>query len=249
MKLACASGAFDRAFRQGDLTQLEFVDACARELACDGVVLDVRHFPRIDVEYLAQLKKMATDLGLEIAAYVDETFFLAESAGMAAAIDRAVRLGAPLVAAPLAQQTAMAWREQLSRMSMATSLAKSANVTLAVRNAPGTYAATGYDCKRVTKEGDSAWLRLGVEPARLDAATDPAKLVDRTVMLWCDAARPPRHDRIEAFTAFRGFLVLDQRDGNATLESIRVALLDRASVCRTGLIEPALAGGCGPGAV
>ncbi len=248
MKLACASGVFDRAFRRGDLTQLEFIDACARELACDGVVLDVRHFPRVDVEYLAQLKKMATDLGLAIAAYLDDTFFLAESEGMAAAIDRALRLGALLVAAPLAQQTAMAWSEQLARIGMATSLAKSANVTLAVRNAPGSFAATGYDCKRVTKEGDSAWLRLGLEPALFDAATEPAVLADRTVMLWCDAAHSHEDDRIDAFTGFRGFLVLDRRDGDATLESMRAALLDRASVCRAGHIEPALAGGCGPGA-
>ena len=248
MKLACASGAFDHAFRHGELTQLEFIDACARELACDGVVLDVRHFPRIDGEYLAQLKKMATDLGLAIAAYVDDTFFLAESEGMAAAIDRAVRLGAPLVAAPLARQTAMAWSEQLARIGMATLLAKSANVTLAVRNTPGTFAVTGYDCKRVTKEGDSAWLRLGLEPALFDAATDPASLADRTVMLWCDASRPASQDRVGAFAEFRGFLALDRSDGSATLESARAALLDRASVCRAGLNEPALAGGCGPGA-
>ena len=47
MKLACASGAFDREIESGELTQLEFLDLCARELDCDGVVLDVRHFPRV----------------------------------------------------------------------------------------------------------------------------------------------------------------------------------------------------------
>ena len=53
MKLACASGALHREIESGELTQLEFLDLCARELGCDGVVLDVRHFPRADDDYLS----------------------------------------------------------------------------------------------------------------------------------------------------------------------------------------------------
>src|SRR5579863_9211938 len=74
MKLACASSSFHRDIERGELTQLEFLDLCARELACDGVVLDVRHFPRTDDDYLAQIKKMATDRGLSIAALADPSF-------------------------------------------------------------------------------------------------------------------------------------------------------------------------------
>lgn len=232
MRLACASGAFDRAFQRGDLTQLEFVDACARELACDGIVLDVRHFPRVDDDYLAQLKKMSTDLGLSVAAYTDDTFFAANADGMAAAVDRALKLGAPLLAAPLAAESAFPWSAQLARIARATSLAKSANVTLAVRNALGTFAASGYDCKRVCKEGDSAWLRLGLEPAALDAATDPATLTDRTVLLWCDAARAPEQDRAGGFAGFRGFLALDRGDGASTFGSMRAAIAQRRRLYR-----------------
>ena len=72
MKLACASGALNREIESGELTQLEFLDLCARDLASDGVVLDVRHFPRTDGDYLAQLKKMAADRGLDIALGADE---------------------------------------------------------------------------------------------------------------------------------------------------------------------------------
>jgi sugar phosphate isomerase/epimerase len=227
MRLACASRAFDRAFARGDLTQLEFVDACARELACDGVVLDVAHFPRVDEDYLAQLKKMTTDLGLTIAAYADDTFFLANADGMAKAVERALLLGAPLVAAPLGREAQLPWSAQLTRINGAATLAKTANVTIAVRNAPGTYAATGYDCKRLCKEGDSAWVRLGVEPATLDAATDPATLVDWTVLLWCDASKAASADRTDAFRAFRGFLALDRADGTATFEEMRTAIAQR----------------------
>ncbi len=227
MRLACASGAFDRAFVRGDVTQLEFIDACARDLACDGVVLDVRHFPRVDDDYLAQLKKMTTDLGLTIAAYVDDTFFLANADGMAAAVGRALLLGAPLISAPLAPESSCPWGAQLARVNCATMLAKTANLTLAVRNAPKSFAATGHDCKRLLKEGDSAWLRLGLEPTTFDAATDASQLVDSTVLLWCDSSQPPIGDRVEEFSHFRGFLVLDQPDGTALLASMRTALEER----------------------
>ncbi|HEY9086447.1 MAG TPA: hypothetical protein VIN40_11015 [Candidatus Tyrphobacter sp.] len=227
MRLACASGAFDRAFERGDLTQLEFIDACARELTCDGVVLDVRHFPRADNDYLAQLKKMTTDLGLSVAAYADDTFFLAGADGMAAALERAWRLGAPLVSSRLARETEIPWSAQLEGIARASALAKGANVTLAVRNAPGTFAATTHDCKRVAKEGDSAWLRFGLQPGVLDATSDPATLLNHTVLLWCDAALPPDRDRISAFAAFRGFLALDRSDGAAALSDMRAAIAQR----------------------
>ena len=227
MRLACASGAFDRAFARGDLTQLEFVDACARELACDGVVLDVRHFPRVDDDYLAQLKKMTTDLGLSIAAYVDDTFFLANADGMAKAVERALLLGAPLIAAPLAREASSPWNAQLTRINCATTLAKTANVTLAVRNARRTFAATGYDCKRLLKEGDSSWLRLGQQPAAFDAATDPAAFASSTVLLWCDAGQPVESDRLDGFQNFRGFLAIDRADGAGSIANMRDAISQR----------------------
>src|SRR5581483_6656237 len=102
MKLACASNAFDHAIGRGDLTQIEFIELCARELAVDGIVLDVRHFPRIDDDYLAQIKKMATDLGLGIAALHDDTFFISDEASMQAGLRIALAIGSPLIAAPLA---------------------------------------------------------------------------------------------------------------------------------------------------
>ncbi len=124
MKLACASGAFHRAIERGDLTQLEFVDLCAREFACDGVVLDVRHFPRNDDDYLAQIKKMATDRGLSVAALADPAFFDPSQQGRAGVLETARALGAPLVAAPLALETGCSWSEQLAVLHEATASAK-----------------------------------------------------------------------------------------------------------------------------
>jgi sugar phosphate isomerase/epimerase len=237
MKLACASSSLHRDIERGELTQLEFLDLCARELACDGVVLDVRHFPRIDDDYLAQIKKMAADRGLSIAALADAGFFTATQEHMADVLGRAIALGAPLVAAPLAREIECAWTDQLTRLGLATSLAKTRNVTLALRNAPQTFAATAHDCKRVAKEADSAWLRFGLDPQRLDAASDPRALQPNTVLLWSDVALETQRSigaTIESFAGFRGHLALDESSGATTPAQLaaairrwQIAILDR----------------------
>jgi len=227
MKLACTSGALHRQIESGELTQLEFLDLCARDLACDGIVLDVRHFPRTDDDYLAQIKKTLTDRGLSMAALSDSNFFTSSREHMSAVLAWAVALGAPLLAAPLGLEIALPWNDQLERIGTATSLAKALNVTVAVRNAPHTFAATTQDCKRVAKEGDSAWLRYGPEPQLLDAASDPQVLQANTVLLWSDARM--QTDRsiaqtAETFSEFRGHLVIDEAGGGASVTSLASSL-------------------------
>jgi hypothetical protein len=227
MKLACASGSLHRAMESGELTQLEFLDLCARDLACDGVVVDERHFPRVDDDYLAQVKKMAADRGLSIAALADAAFFTSSRERMAAVLGRALAVGAPLVAAPLARELDESWNDQLEQLGAATSLAKALNVTLAVRNLPETFAATAHDCKRVAKEADSAWLRFGPEPQLLDAASDPRALQPNTVLLWSDAGRQTERsiaDAIAAFAGFRGHLVIDDASGGASVAALAAAI-------------------------
>jgi sugar phosphate isomerase/epimerase len=227
MKLAVASSAFHRSIESGEMTQLEFLDLCARDLACDGVVLDVRHFPRSDDDYLAQLKKMAADRGLAVAALADAGFFSASEADMGTALERAVALGAPLLAGPLGLETGSSWSDQLERLGTATSLAKRANVTLALRNAAATFAATAHDCKRVSKEADSAWLRFGLDPLAFDAASDPSALVPNAVLLWSDIGNEALRAidaEIAAFPSFRGHLALDARDGNASAAGMKNAM-------------------------
>jgi sugar phosphate isomerase/epimerase len=218
MKFACASSAFHRAFESGDLTQLEFLDAAAHVMAYDGVVLDDRHFPRTDSDYLAQVKKTATDLGLCIAALASDAFFAATPDEMRAALDCALALGTPLLTGRLGGETTYSWSDQLGKLGVASSLAKSANVTLALRNAPHTFAATSHDCKRVTKETDSAWLRYGLEPAAFDAASDPLALAPKTVLLWRDA----QSAQLTGWEQFRGFVALDDVDGGATVENFKL---------------------------
>ena len=205
-------------------------------MGCDGVVLDDRHFPRADVDYLAQVKKTAADLGLCIAALASDGFFRSTADEMRAALDRALALGSPLLTGRLGAETGSSWSEQLGKLGVAASLAKSANVTLALRNAPETFAATSHDCKRVTKETDSAWLRYGLEPHAFDAASDMLVLTPKTVLLWWDAQSAPE---LAGWEQFRGFCALDRADGAATTAEMRDAIFrwkiarDRIELNRT----------------
>src|SRR5580692_11903407 len=67
MQLCCSTSSYRQTFAAGGLTQLEWVDLCARELPVDGVDFDARFFPRPDDDYLAQLKKLCADRCLTVA--------------------------------------------------------------------------------------------------------------------------------------------------------------------------------------
>ena len=223
MKLAIPSTAFDQQIRGGGLTQLEWLDLCAHDVAADGVVFDARHFPRTDTDYLAQLKKMAADLGLTVAALRHDGFFDADEAHMEQAVEMGLALGAPLLCAPLPPETAASWSDVLEHIGSATSIAKRLNVTLAVRNFAHTYGASSHDLKRVSKEADSAWLRYGPDFLALDAGSDAAALLAKTVIAWTEASSETGVLR-ELLAEFRGFLVLDAAAGDASIAAMKNAL-------------------------
>lgn len=223
MKLACTSAAFDGAFSTGALTQIEWIERCARELAVDGVVLDVRHFPRTDYDYLAQVKKMAVDLGLCVAAVFDRSFFGLPESGMDRTLELALSVGAPVLGGCLPSETERSWSEVLESLGRATGKAKLHNVTLAVRNAPGSFAASSHDLKRVSKEGDSAWLRYGPDVDAFEAGSDLAAAFKRAVLVWQRASADSSAIRevLDAAGDYRGFVVLD---GPATSGEMRSAV-------------------------
>lgn len=223
MKLACSSTAFDEQLRGDRLTQLEWLDLCAHELAADGVVFDVRHFPRTDTDYLAQIKKMAADLGLSVAALRHDGFFDADEAHMEQGVEMALALGAPLLSAPLPPETAASWSEVQNRLGSATSVAKRLNVTLAVRNSPHTYAASSHDLKRVSKEADSAWLRYGPDFAALEPGSDAQALLAKTVLVWSDASSDAA-PTAALLGAYCGFIALDFPAGDANAQTMKNAL-------------------------
>lgn len=224
MKLACSSTAFDERLRSGELTQLEWIDLCAHELSADGIVCDVRHFPRTDTDYLAQVKKMAVDTGLTMAALRHDGFFDADAEHMEQALEIALALGAPLLSAPMPLETAVSWAEVQTRLGWAASAAKRLNVTIAVRNAPGTYAATTAGMKRVSKEADSAWLRYGPDFASLDAASEREPLAAKCVIAWHELQDGGFEAVAAALGGFRGFVCMADAQGAATAETAQRAL-------------------------
>ncbi|MBV9149713.1 MAG: hypothetical protein JO024_07600 [Candidatus Eremiobacteraeota bacterium] len=232
MKLACASTSFDRAFQNGDLTQLEWLDLCARELAADGVVCDVAHFPRRDSDYLAQVKKLAADSGLTVAGLWSGDFFSDDEPTMQAALEIADTLGAPLLSAPMQSELQTSWTEAMQRVGVAVRLAKAINVTLAARNRANTLVVGGHQLRRLSKEADSAWLRYGIEVDALDAASEPRELLDRTVLLWhvhdigeLDSDELPKTRRtLDLAGHFHGFLTIEIKDGAADAATMRNAL-------------------------
>jgi len=222
MKLACSSSAFDALFRSGDLTQLEWIDLCAHQLTADGVVFDTRHFPRIDSDYLAQLKKMCVDKGLTIAALRDDAFFSGNPGQMERAAQIALELGSPLIAAPLQKETAATWSATLERLAAAASLAKRTNITLALRNAPDTFASGTHEMKRVSKEADSAWLRYGPDFSLFDAAGEPQALLPKVVLVWQQVR--DANSYAELLARYRGFIALDDDEGRADAAQVERAV-------------------------
>ena len=173
MRIAVSSSTFRRPLAAGELTQLEWVERCASVLGADGVLADVVDFPRTDAEYVAQLRKVAVDLGIvpfgiDAAGLFDQDSavpgddVVALASGFGAAVVRTT-LPPPGEVPPATFVEAVKAAKALSR------IAKVANVTLIVASAPGTIGADLDGVKHLLKDTDSAWLR-----ACPSALADPA---------------------------------------------------------------------------
>jgi hypothetical protein len=213
MRWCCSSRSFARAFGDGRLTQLEWIDLCCAHPALGGVDLAVEHFPRRDGEYLAQIKKLCADRGLTVAATtIGLSFGAAEIEpdveAMRTAIDLALTIGAPLLrfsCAPAPGSPGVAWRELIRGLKASSEHAKRANVTLAVQPRPGSMIDGPADVKRAFKECDSAWLRLAAP------ATVPWEQLARDAVIM--VASPAGSDGA-ALQRFRGFISLEDESGS-----------------------------------
>jgi sugar phosphate isomerase/epimerase len=215
MKIACSSTAFAGPLAAGTLSQLEWLDACANELEVDGVVFAAEHFPRTDGDYLAQLKKVAADLGLTVAALAADDAF---AGAYESRLEIARALGAPLLVAraPDAGEDVRAWGAFTDAAKSAARAAKRANVTLAARCARGTLCESSADLRRLAKDVDSAWLRFAWDATMPNSAA--ATIASKDVIATYDIADVARFataaddeaERLNASLArFRGFIVID----------------------------------------
>jgi sugar phosphate isomerase/epimerase len=247
MKIACPSASFGSLIERGDLTQLEWLDVCANELEVDGVVFDAAHFPRTDDEYLAQLKKTCVDLGLTVAALAADDVLESEGPARLAS---AVALGAPLVVAraPATSGDPGAWSAFTAKAKARAQDAKLANVTLAIRNEPGSLCAVPADLRALAKDVDSSWLRFALDPSALATAESADDLLPKTVIAVAaipDAARfATPQDRaaplfVRALARFRGFVVLESPDAKRNRTAYHEALERFASLRANALLSSA----------
>ena len=205
MRIAVSSSTFRRPLAAAELTQLEWLERCASQLGADGVLADIVDFPRRDAEYVAQLRKVAIDLGLvpfglDAAGLLDPGAALDEILGIAAGFGAAIirtALPAPGDVPPAAFAAAVAAGKALGRA------AKDANVTVVVGAAPGTLGADLGSIKRLLKDVDSAWLR-SCPPALVDPAEVATK--DRFPAV---AATPGDDPQAVVERAARGWVILD----------------------------------------
>ena len=243
MKIACSSASFREPLAEGTLSQLEWLDVCANELEIDGVVFAAEHFPRTDGEYLAQLKKVATDLGLTVAALAaDDTL----TGNYERRLEMASALGAPLVLAraPGASADPSAWGEFTDAAKHAARAAKRANVTLAARSARGTLCESAADLKRLAKDVDSAWLRFAWDPLGSGSGS-VTTVASKDVIATYEIASVERfatdeNDDAErlnvSLTRFRGFIVLDASEPAASRAAYHAALARFADLRARSLV-------------
>jgi sugar phosphate isomerase/epimerase len=234
MKLCCSTAAFGRAIDEGGLTQLEWIDACSNDLDVDGVEFDGRYFPRVDDDYLAQLKKLCADRCLTVAcmrspvalggADVD-----ASIVSFLPWIAHAAALGSPLLRFSCAGapdgSPGIAWRELIRGLKAVCVDAKSSNITLALeRGEEGSLIASSADIRRAQKECDSAWLRIAARAEDLvgaDSATYLA-LLDETLIV---TAQSPDRKLMDATvtSGYRGFVSLVRPGTQADVRTLVTA--------------------------
>ncbi len=204
MRIAVSSSTFRRPLEAGGLTQLEWIERCASVLGADGVVTALSDFPRFDDEYVAQLRKVAIDLG--IVPFGIDAPGLLDPAGDPAAIEHAVTVAKGFGAAvirtappPPGDVPPATFVATVRAAKVLSRAAKAANVTVVVSVVPGTIGGDLAALRHLLKDADSAWLRpcptpLG-EPGQLGArdripafvatpADDPAAVAERASAAW-----------------------------------------------------------------
>lgn len=176
MRIAVSSSTFRLPLDAGELTQLEWLERCASELGVDGVIAALSDFPRLDGEYVAQLRKVAIDLGI-VPFGIDAPGLLdqpdaPDAAGTA--LGAATGFGAAVVRTtlpPPGEVPPATFAEAVRTAKRLAGAAKGANVTVVVATAPGTIGADVAGVRHLLKDVDSAWLR-----ACPPALTDPAEM-------------------------------------------------------------------------
>jgi hypothetical protein len=220
MRIAISSSPFRRAFAAGELTQLEWVERCASVLAVDGVLPELGDFPRSDGEYVAQLRKVAIDLGL-VPLGIDAPALLEDGSSVDGALAVATAFGGALVRTLLPAPGAVppaTFVEAATRAKAASKAAKAVNVTLLVAVAPGTLGEDLAALKHLLKDVDSAWLRAAPRALDVGGAIGAKERYPAFVATPADAPRDV------VATAASSWVILDAPEGEGPWERLADAI-------------------------
>ena len=151
----------------------------------------------------------------------------------------------PKLAALHASDDPAAWGAFAEIARRLAASAKAANVTIALRTAPGTLCENAADLRRFKKDVDSAWLRFAPEPAMLGAPGDGEAVLAKSVIAFCpiehlatfaaagDVEAPAA---VRALARFRGFVVLERREVEAPRDAYHHAI-ERFAALRASSLE------------
>jgi hypothetical protein len=222
MKIAVTSASFASTFAGGEITHLEWLELCASRLDADGVVLALADFPRTDPEYAAQVKKVATDLGivpvaLDVPGLLDPARPDAERAAAVALASAAGAALLRLTAGPPGELPPETFARTVASTKTFTSLAKAANVTLTVAPADGSLLADLAAVQNFTKYVDSAWLRYDLPLAHPERGLLSSR--DR-VLVECVGL----DEQLSELPVRRGWLVLEGAGGEDPLTRVGAAV-------------------------
>jgi hypothetical protein len=224
MKVAVTSSSFATLLRRGELTHLEWLETCASRLDADGVVFALADFPRTDLEYAAQAKKVATDLGivpvaLDVPGLLDPGRPDDDRTG---AVTLACGLGAALIrvtAGPPGDLPPETFARTVAVTKALASQAKAANITLTVAPNAATLLSDVAAVQNFAKYVDSAWLRYDL----------PAGSPDRALLGPRDRVLVERIGLQEPLTPFapaprRGWFVLEGDGGDDPIACLGAAI-------------------------
>lgn len=182
MRLGCNFWCYNRDFRAGKLTQLQWIEKCAKKFRLDGVEILDYGFPAEELvnkmpkeAYLKKLKKLCADLQLDIYmvsaannfGQADEKKLRAEIDYVKGWIDVGFYLGAPLVRCFSGHPDKKGdfeggWKPFIVAMKECVKHAESKGIVMALENHGGETGLvySSVQVIRMMKEVNSPWLKL-----------------------------------------------------------------------------------------
>ncbi|HPI76132.1 MAG TPA: sugar phosphate isomerase/epimerase family protein [bacterium] len=194
MKIGCCSWSHHRHFESGDMDIFDWMEHCADTLKVGGIEITDGHLDGFGAEYLAKVKRVATELCLTISGVTISNDYGksgakaldAEVERMRVVLEATLRLGAPVLRVfagwPDADKEKQ-WAEMARRMKASCKMAERYGIVLAVENHNhGGFIQTAGDVERLFADVDSRCLSLNLDTGNfIDGFPSIEKTIEKAV--------------------------------------------------------------------